>query len=89
HPENFRLNQNYPNPFNPETTIPFELVSAGHVRLDIYDTSGQHITSLVDNYLSPGFYTAHFNADHLASGIYYYRLQNHINFQTRRMILIK
>ena len=72
-PEDFELLQNYPNPFNPTTTIPYRLASRAHVRLDVFNIYGQHVTSIVNAERAPGYYRATWNAD-VPSGTYFYRL---------------
>jgi hypothetical protein len=85
----FQLMQNYPNPFNPSTTLSYSLPSADHVRLQIYDVLGHHISTLVDVHQSAGQHRIHFNASNLSSGIYFYRIQSSNFHATRKMILIK
>lgn len=43
-----------PNPFNPRTTLHFELSSAAHVRLEIFDLAGRRLGTLVSASLSAG-----------------------------------
>ena len=74
-PTQFVLYQNYPNPFNPTTRIPYSLSKSAHVRLKVFDISGQEVSTLVDGVQEPGLHLAEFNAAHLASGVYFYRLQ--------------
>jgi hypothetical protein len=85
----FVLHQNYPNPFNPSTIIPFDIAESETVRLRIYDTSGKHIKTLLDESLSPGHYTQIFNASQLASGLYFYRLETRKKTLTRKMLLLR
>lgn len=73
-PTVFALYQNYPNPFNPTTTIKFGLPEAVNVTLKIYDALGREVATLVNNQLTAGYYSYEWNAGHLASGVYIYRM---------------
>ncbi|MEL6824249.1 MAG: FlgD immunoglobulin-like domain containing protein, partial [Calditrichota bacterium] len=53
-PAQFTLEQNYPNPFNPETTINFELKSAGNVRVEIFNELGQMLRLLQEGRYAAG-----------------------------------
>ena len=99
------LAQNYPNPFNPETAIGFELPAepAGdsglqRVRLEVYNTLGQLVTVLVDDWRAPGQYLVTWDGRDgrglpVASGLYFYRLatgaRSASTRQTQRMILLR
>jgi len=88
-PENFRLSQNYPNPFNPTTTISFDVKNAEFITLKVYNVIGQEVATLVQERMSPGTYTASFDASGLTSGVYIYRLTSGGSVQSRSMILLK
>jgi hypothetical protein len=88
-PNEFRVHNNYPNPFNPETTIRYDLPSAVHVRLEVYNILGQLVTRLVDTEQNAGMHIYRFNAGNLASGTYFYRLEAGEHTVVRRMILKK
>ncbi len=89
-PSKFSLAQNYPNPFNPTTVIEYAIPKASNVTLSIYNALGQKVASLLSNKMeSAGSYKVKFNAAHLPSGIYFYRLQSGNFIQTRKMILMK
>ncbi|MCC6548816.1 MAG: T9SS type A sorting domain-containing protein [Ignavibacteriaceae bacterium] len=85
----YALNQNYPNPFNPATTISYSLKTAGHAKIDVYNTLGQLVTTLVDFEQTPGEYKVIFDASKLASGLYMYQMTVDNFVITKKMILIK
>lgn len=89
-PANFYVEQNYPNPFNPSTMIRFGITEASAVDLRVYDVLGREVSVLVNNQnLDAGSYTATFNAEGLASGIYVYRLTAGNNSTSMKMQLLK
>jgi hypothetical protein len=46
--------QNYPNPFNQTTTLSINLDEPTHITMDIYNTKGQHIKTLMRTNLAQG-----------------------------------
>ena len=88
-PRIFVLLQNYPNPFNPTTTIEYVLPRSAEVLLTIYNLRGQEAVRLFEGQQTGGYHTATWNASHMASGIYFYRLQAGEFVQTRKMLLLK
>ena len=85
----FSLDQNYPNPFNPRTTINYAIGKPGNVKIIIYNSLGSKVKTLLNEYRTPGNYNIKFNAENLASGIYYYSLINTNTTKTKSMILLK
>jgi hypothetical protein len=83
------LSQNFPNPFNPTTTIVYALPQAGQVKIDLYNTLGQKIRTLLNEYKVAGSYTIDFRADDLPSGIYMYKMVAGKFTKTMKMILMK
>jgi hypothetical protein len=89
-PDVFTLYQNYPNPFNPVTNIQFDLTKNSKVTLKIYNTLGQDVATLFDGEaLTAGAKVVTFDASHLASGVYVYRLEADGLMSARKMILMK
>lgn len=69
------LSSAYPNPFNPETTIRYTLATDGHARLAVYDVLGREVAVLADGVQKAGEHQVVFDAGHLPSGLYIYRLE--------------
>lgn len=88
----FELYQNFPNPFNPSTTIRFKLNKSEHVKVRIFNSLGELVDTIVDNYLGAGMHEIIFNSNSyssLSSGIYYYQLSTESFSQTKGMVLLK
>lgn len=95
-PKVYALFQNYPNPFNPSTTIKYSLPMvetrrgvSPQVTLKIYDILGREVATLVNKKQQPGNYEVIFNASHLSSGTYFYRLISGDFSKTKKFILLK
>jgi photosystem II stability/assembly factor-like uncharacterized protein len=96
-PAAFALLQNYPNPFNPTTVIRFQLPAlsgvegpvASNVRLTVYDLLGQEVALLIDGRMDAGVHQVTFNASHLATGTYVYRLSAGSYAASRKMMFLK
>ncbi len=85
----FYLQPNYPNPFNPITTISFSLPKASHVKLTVYDLQGRAVTELVNGMREASVHTVTWDASHLTSGIYLYRLNAGQFTASGKMVLLK
>ncbi len=78
-----------PNPANPATTLHYTLAKPGNVKLAVYNSNGQKVATLVDNYMSAGNHSAVFDGSDLASGVYFYRLESKDFAKSGKMLLIK
>jgi CubicO group peptidase (beta-lactamase class C family) len=88
-PLTFNLEQNYPNPFNPTTRIKYQVSSISKVVLKVYDMLGKEAEVLVNEKQPAGRYEVEFNAEKLASGIYFYKLQAGEYTAVKKMLLLK
>jgi len=93
-PENFELKQNHPNPFNPDTRIDFTIPEAQHVKLEVFNVSGQKICTLIDADMDAGEHSIIWDAtddtgERIASGVYLYRLTSGIYTTSKKMTLLK
>ena len=86
-PSGFRLHQNYPNPFNARTTISFDIPRRSHVQINIINNKGRLVRRLLDQNLPSGNHNIVFDAQHLASGIYYAQMKTERFTITKKLLL--
>ncbi len=90
-----KLMGNYPNPFNPTTTISFSVTQTSpFVTLEIFNTKGQKVKTLVNEKLDAGAHQVVWNGTdennkQVTSGIYYYQLKAGKYTETKKMILLR
>lgn len=75
--KNFTLGQNFPNPYKDKTTIPFTLVHASDVSLQIWDLMGRQLHEIKRSNLYAGEHTIELNpsAIGLPNANYVYQLE--------------
>ncbi len=79
----------YPNPFNASTTVHFTLAEAGSVRLDLADTRGRIVLSLLSQNMEPGVHAVRFDAGGLPSGVYFFVLKAEGLKRFRKILLMR
>ena len=92
--ESYQLTQNYPNPFNPITTIKYSIPTVEthgntFVQLVVYDILGREVAMLVNKKQKAGSYDVNFDASHLTSGVYFYKILAGEFVETKKLILLK
>jgi hypothetical protein len=85
----FELEQNYPNPFNPSTKIKFNIPFTEKVRIEVFNTVGNKVATLLNDIKEAGSHELQFEADNLASGVYFYKISVGNLIQTKKMLLIR
>ncbi|MGA2624391.1 MAG: T9SS type A sorting domain-containing protein [Bacteroidota bacterium] len=88
-PLRFSLKQNYPNPFNPNTNFEFRIANFGFVSLKVYDMLGREVATLVNEVKQPGEYAVRWNAEGIASGVYFYRLTAGSCREVKKMLYLR
>lgn len=88
-PKVFALYQNFPNPFNPVTNINFDLPKSSMTKITVYDVVGREVALLVNEVLSAGKFKVDFNAGHLSSGVYFYKIEAGNFIEQKKMIVVK
>ncbi len=88
-PTHYSLSQNYPNPFNPSTIIRYALPARSQVTLEVYNTLGQLVRTLVSSEQAAGVHEVVFDGSALASGVYFYRLTAGAFTKVNKMLMLK
>ena len=93
-PLSYSLEQNYPNPFNLETEIIYQIPKATHVQLELYNSMGQKIRTLVSQHQSAGRYAARWDGrdesgNVVSSGVYIYKFKTTDFTSIKKLTLIK
>ena len=93
-PHNFKLLGNYPNPFNPITVVVFEIPKQSYISLNVFNTRGQHVKSLVSGVLYPGLHRISWDGTNdsgltVGSGVYFYELRSPQFRETAKMVLLR
>jgi hypothetical protein len=78
--------QNYPNPFTSTTTIRYEVLTRGEVRIAVFDMQGTQVQLLVNRVDEPGIHTVDWNAFKNQPGTYIYRIITPNDNLTQTMI---
>lgn len=93
-PHAFALLQNAPNPFNPATFIQYELPRPVRVRIDVFNTAGRLVRTLVDEDQEPGYKAVRWDGtngrgERVSSGVYLYSMKAGDFVARKMMILLK
>jgi Leucine-rich repeat (LRR) protein len=85
----FSLEQNSPNPFNPVTVIRYQLPVPGLVNLQVYNTQGRLVKTLVDEVQSAGRHAHSWSADRGPAGVILFKLSLGKMSAVRKGLLLK
>ena len=88
-PTSYRLEQNYPNPFNPATHFEFQVPNRDLVTLKVYDMLGREVATILNEVKPTGIYNIPWNANGLASGVYFYQLKAGAYVETKKLVLLR
>jgi len=89
YPRTFGLSQNYPNPFHKLTNIKYSLPGAQQVSISVFDVSGRHIRTLVNQKQKAGNHSITFDGSKLSEGIYFIKLKTDNNTASRKCIILR
>jgi hypothetical protein len=79
----------YPNPFTDQAVLSYELDTKTQVEINLYNSSGELIQTLLSELQDAGDHELQFNSGNLPAGVYFYRITTDSKQATGRMILMK
>ena len=79
--------QAYPNPFTGSTTIVYSLAQDGPVSVEVYNTLGRKVRTLVVGAETAGNHEVKFEAGNLARGTYLFKVKTAESVSTKRLVL--
>ncbi|MEE9430695.1 MAG: sugar-binding protein [Melioribacteraceae bacterium] len=90
----FKLSNNYPNPFNPNTVINFAVPKTENVHIQIFNSLGQLVITLVNEIRASGEHKIVWdgkdtNGKSVTSGIYLYKIETGEFTSIKKMSLIR
>ena len=88
-PTAFALSSVYPNPFNPTARVAFLMAADAPVRIDVTDSQGRVVRTLVDAVRTAGRHEVELDAAELPSGIYLVTMRAGSVRTTRTVALVK
>jgi hypothetical protein len=88
--ENTYFNVNvFPNPTAGQATFSFDLTEPGNVNIKIYNSIGEMVATIVNEYKSAGSHNVDWNTESLESGIYIYSLISGDHSETGQIVIAK
>ena len=77
----------YPNPFTTTTTLTYYLTKEGPVSVEVYNTLGAKVQTLVVDTQSAGYHDVKFDGSKLARGTYLFKVKTDESIATKRLVL--
>jgi len=87
-PRSFML-ECYPNPFNAVTSIEFYLPVSGNSEIKVFDLLGRETAAVYQGWLAAGQYRYEFDAEKMASGIYFVQVKSGRYQGIRKVVMVK
>ncbi len=87
--QQIKLFRSFPNPVLSLGTIEFETKTRRHINLDIFDSLGNHLTSVLSSELNPGKHQIPIDVSSFPNGIYFYQLESDAKIYTKKLLVIR
>ena len=82
------LIRTFPNPMTTTGTIELELARPGNARVNVYDSLGRRVTTIVDTHLDAGRHIIEISGKDLSPGAYYVALRTSEGVTSKKIIVI-
>jgi hypothetical protein len=87
-PLQWEIGNAYPNPFNPSTTVSVSIPLASRIHVAVYNVLGQRVAVLEDGVFMAGIHRFVWNANGLASGVYFLRVEAPGHMQKMQKVVL-
>jgi len=88
-PSSFFLSSPFPNPFNPKITFQFFVPYKEHISIEIFDSNGRLVLTMIKEILEPGKHSMSWNAVNQSSGVFFIKFTYQNKYSVKKIILIK
>ena len=91
-PDRVEVEKAFPNPFNSKVKLSFYInpqFGDTHVRVNVFDSEGKIVESLIDNGFMPGYHTSFWNANGKSSGVYFIQLATDNYIDSQKILFLK
>ncbi len=89
-PYQFKVSVPYPNPFNPETNFMINIPYDRRLNIRVYDLKGHEVDIVSDGLVfKSGQHQITWSGSMYPSGVYFLRLDDGMDIQIRKMVLVK
>ena len=91
-PDRVEVEKAFPNPFNSKVKLSFYInpqFGDTHVSVNIFDSRGKIVQSLIDNEFMPGYHTTFWNANGKSSGVYFIQLATDNYIDSQKILFLK
>ena len=88
-PSDYSILSAYPNPFNSSTTVRYGMPVSGNVRISVYDSNGRMLEVLTQGYHSTGNHSVTWDANNVATGVYFIKMVTPVSQHMKRALLVR
>ena len=91
-PDRVEVEKAFPNPFNSKVKLSFYInpqFGDTHLSVNIFDSRGKIVESLIDNEFMPGYHTTFWNANGKSSGVYFIQLATDNYIDSQKILFLK